>query len=269
MADVDRLNAIAARHGMQVIEDAAHAFPAYTRRDASSPWRSAGTTAPLTCFSFYANKCITTGEGGILVAQDAALADRARIMSLHGLSKSAWSRFESRGSWYYEILAPGFKYNLTDVAAAIGRVQLHRADAFWRARRRIAALYHERLADLADWVETPVELADRQSSWHLYPVRLHLDRLAVDRAAVIEALKEKGITCSVHWMPLHLHPYYREVYGTRAEDHPVASAEWPRLISLPIFPSMSDTEVEYVCASLREIVITHRRGAERRAGARG
>jgi len=257
MADVERLGAVASVHGMQVIEDAAHAFPASTRRDASSPWRTAGTTAPITCFSFYANKCITTGEGGLLVTDDAALAERARIMSLHGLSKSAWNRFESRGSWYYEILAPGFKYNLTDVAAAIGMVQLRQSDAFWRARQRLAAQYTERLAGLAEWVETPVELPDRRSSWHLYPVRLHLERLDIDRAAVIDALKAAGITCSVHWMPLHLHPYYRQLYGTSAEDFPVASAEWPRLVSLPIFPSMTEAEMDYVCTSLGDILEQH------------
>jgi len=257
MADVERLGAIADAHGMRVIEDAAHAFPAFTRHDASSPWRSAGTTAPMTCFSFYANKCITTGEGGLLVTDDAAIAERARIMSLHGLSKSAWSRFESRGSWYYEILAPGFKYNLTDVAAAVGMVQLRRADAFWHARRRLAASYTERLAALAEWIETPVEVSDRQSSWHLYPVRLHLDRLRIDRAAVIDALKAAGITCSVHWMPLHLHPYYRELYGTTAAEFPVASAEWPRLVSLPLFPSMTDVEIEYVCATLGDVLERH------------
>ncbi|HYL77346.1 MAG TPA: DegT/DnrJ/EryC1/StrS aminotransferase family protein [Bryobacteraceae bacterium] len=261
MADMDRLSKIASRAGLAVIEDAAHALPAFSRESAGAPWRKVGTTSPLSCFSFYANKCITTGEGGMVVSTDSELADRVRMMSLHGLSKSAWSRFESKGSWYYEIVAPGFKYNLTDVAAAIGCAQLENADLFAERRSAVAAMYTERLAGLVEFLETPTELSDRKSSWHIYPLRLRLERLTIDRAEFINRLKQAGITCTVHWMPLHLHPFYRQTYNYRASDYPVASAEWQRLISLPIFPSMSEQEVDYVCESIAAIVADSRRSA--------
>ncbi len=260
MADVFRLNAIAEEFGLAVIEDAAHTLPAYIE-DASGAWHSVGTTAPVTCFSFYANKCITTGEGGMLVTNDEQIAQRAQMMSLHGLSRNAWNRFEAKGSWYYEIVDAGFKYNLTDIAAAIGVAQLGKADQFWQQRRELAAGYHAGLAEWGEYIEVPREIAGRQSSWHLYPMRLRLDRLSVDRAQFIEELKQRGITCSVHWMPLHLHPYYRRTYGYRVEDFPVASAIWPRLISLPIFPGMREEEVNHVCRAVGEVALAHRREA--------
>ena len=269
MADMDRISAIAHRAGLAVIEDAAHSLPAFTRQSSAHPWRKVGTTSPLSCFSFYANKCITTGEGGMIVSLDSELADRVRMMSLHGLSKSAWSRFESHGSWYYEIVAPGFKYNLTDVAAAIGCAQLDNADLFCRQRRNVAALYDARLAQYAEFVETPTELSDRQSSWHIYHLRLRLDRLSIDRAEFINRLKQAGITCTVHWMPLHLHPFYRQTYNYRPSDFPVASAEWLRLISLPIFPSMTEQEVDHVCASIGSIIAETARPVLMRARATG
>jgi perosamine synthetase len=257
MADMDRISGIAASAGLSVVEDAAHALPA-SYRDSSGSWKSVGTVSPLTCFSFYANKCITTGEGGMVVSTDDELAERARTMSLHGLSKSAWSRFESKGSWYYEIVEPGFKYNLTDLAAAIGIAQLEKADSFRESRTRIAALYAEGLADYQEFLDAPGLCGDRKSSWHIYAIRLNLERLSIDRAQFIEKLKERGIVCTVHWMPLHLHPYYRKTYGYRASDFPVASQEWLRLISLPIFPSMTDAEVEYVCSSVGAVVEENR-----------
>lgn len=253
MADVFRVHEIARRFGARVIEDAAHALPAEIRKDGNSPWQRVGTTSEQTCFSFYANKCITTGEGGMITSLDPDLAERAQRMSLHGLSKSAWSRFEAKGSWYYEIVAPGFKYNMTDLASAIGRAQLKKSDEFAAARRRVASEYGVRLREVAEFVETPVEMADRRSSWHLYPIRLHLNRLKIDRAEFIEKLKERGVVTSVHWMPLHIHPYYRDTYGYRESDFPVAAREWRRIVSLPIFPSITDCEIDYVCESIREI----------------
>jgi perosamine synthetase len=260
MADMDSIARIASAAGLSVVEDAAHALPA-SYRDSSGVWRGVGTVSPLTCFSFYANKCITTGEGGMVVSTSDELADRVRTMSLHGLSKSAWSRFESKGSWYYEIVEPGFKYNLTDLAAAIGIAQLEKADSFREGRARIAAVYGERLAGYQEFLEAPRFCEDRQSAWHIYAIRLNLNRLAIDRAQFIEKLKERGIVCTVHWMPLHLHPYYRKTYGYRASDFPVASREWLRLISLPIFSSMTDAEVEYVCSSIGAVIENNRRRA--------
>jgi perosamine synthetase len=254
MADMDRLEALAQRFGMRVIEDAAHALPAFIRNGPGYPWRSVGNTSPLTCFSFYANKCITTGEGGMVVSHNLEVAERIRMMSLHGLSKSAWSRFETAGSWYYEIVETGFKYNLTDVCAAIGLAQLEKADDFWQQRRLIAEKYSSRLAVYSDFLDLPPELENRKSAWHLYAIKLRLEHLEIDRARFIEEMKQHGVCCSVHWMPLHLHPYYRRTYGYWPEDFPAASSVWPRLVSLPIFPEMTEMEIEHVCNSIGDVI---------------
>jgi dTDP-4-amino-4,6-dideoxygalactose transaminase len=256
MADVDAVAALAARHRLRVIEDAAHALPAAARGPRG--WREVGTTCEQTCFSFYANKTITTGEGGMLVTDSEELAARARCMSLHGLSSDAWNRFTTNGRWDYRVVASGFKYNLTDLAAALGRVQLTRATALAAGRRRVADGYRERLGDIEE-LELPAERPDRRSSWHLYPLRLRLKRLTVDRAAFIDELQRLGIRASVHWRPLHLHPYYRERFGHAAGDLPVATAEWERLVSLPIFPSMTAAEQEHVAGAIRAVVVRHLR----------
>jgi len=256
MADIDGIRALARRHHLAMVEDAAHTLPAFTRSDASSPWRAVGTTGDITCFSFYANKCITTGEGGMAVTDDEALADRMRVMSMHGMSRDAWKRYTSAGSWYYEITEPGFKYNLTDIASAIGRAQLARADAMWQARRRVAASYHEALAGIPG-LELPTEQPDRQHSWHLFSVHLDLEVWRQGRGAFIEQLKERGVASSVHWQPLHMQPYYRQTYGLRAEEFPVAHGLWPRIVTLPLFPSMTRDEVEFVAEAIRSIHADH------------
>ena len=252
MADVGAIRALARDHRLAVVEDAAHTLPAFTRSSAGAPWRAVGTTGDITCFSFYANKCITTGEGGMAVTDDAALADRMRVMSLHGMSKDAWNRYTSAGSWYYEIVAPGFKYNLTDIAAAIGRAQLARADELWQARRTVAALYREALSTIPG-LELPLELPDRQHSWHLYSIRLDLEVFRCGRAAFIEGLKQRGVATSVHWLPLHMQPYYRDTYGLTPDAFPVARSLWPRLVSLPIFPGMTRDEITTVADAIRSV----------------
>ena len=250
MADVHAVRALASAHGIAVIEDAAHTLPAYTRANAEAPWQPVGTTADITCFSFYANKCITTGEGGMAVTDDERMAERMRLMSLHGMSKDAWKRFTSSGSWYYEVVAPGFKYNLTDIAAAIGRVQLQRAEELWAARRKLALDYRSALADVPG-IELPVERSDRRHSWHLFSIRLDLGVWKAGRDAFIEQLKQHGVGASVHWMPLHLQPYYRETYRLQPADFPVAAGLWPRLVSLPLFPGMTVEEQAYVVGAIR------------------
>ena len=257
MADVKRLRELADRRHMTLIEDAAHALPAYTRDAGNEPWRMVGTTAALTCFSFYANKCITCGEGGMVVTHDPDVAARVRMMSLHGLSKSAWKRFEASASCYYEIQDLGYKYNLTDMAAAVGLAQLGNAEKFWHLRRRVARLYNQRLGPYQEFIELPTEHPDRRSAWHLYPIRLHLDRLRIDRTRFLAELDEAGVGSSVHWMPLHLHPFYEQTYGYRPDDYPVAAEVWPRLVSLPIFPAMHEQEVDYVCNTIGAIVKRH------------
>jgi perosamine synthetase len=181
-------------------------------------------------------------------------------MSLHGLSADAWERFSARGSWRYQIVAAGYKYNLTDIAAALGRVQLRKAETLWQARARLAERYRSLLGDVEE-VELPIERADRRSSWHLYSLRLRLDELTLDRGEFIEQLARAGIGSSVHWMPLHLHPYYRERFGFVAGDLPVAEREWQRLVSLPLYPTMTEAEQERVALAVRELVARHRRRA--------
>ena len=250
MADVDAIRALAIEHEIAVVEDAAHTLPAFTRTNADSPWRSVGTTADITCFSFYANKCITTGEGGMAVTDNDAYAERMRLMSLHGMSKDAWKRYTAAGSWYYEVVAPGFKYNLTDIAAALGRVQLGRVEELWNARSAVVAAYREALADIPG-LELPTEQEHRKHSWHLFSIRLDLSIWTNGRDAFIDGLKERGIGASVHWQPLHMQPYYRENYGLVPAQFPVAASLWPRLVTLPLFPGMTREEIDAVAAAIR------------------
>jgi len=251
MMDVDAIKAFALRHRLWVVEDAAHAFPAAWRTSPDEPWQYCGQqTAAVSCFSFYANKTITTGEGGMAVTADADLAARMRLLSLHGLSHDAWDRYSGNGGWDYRILAPGYKYNLTDIAAAIGIHQLARAEEMRRAREAVAQQYLQRLGDL-DQLELPPIDSDRIHSWHLFPIRLRLDTLAIDRDDFIRELGQAGVSCSVHWRPLHLHPYYLETFGWRQSDLPVASATWTRLVSLPIFSTMASHEIDAVVDAVR------------------
>lgn len=253
MVDMDEVNRFARKHSLWVVEDAAHSFPSAWRKSPADPWRYCGQgDSEVTCFSFYANKTITTGEGGMATTHKNDLAERMRVMSLHGISKDAWKRFSSSGSWYYEIVAPGFKYNLTDLASSIGIHQLKRADEFRKQREEIAQKYCGLLGDL-EGIELPPKGENRVHSWHLFYIRLNLTKLAIDRASFIDELRARGIITSVHWMPLHLHPYYRETWGYGEGDYPVASAVWKRVISLPIFPGMTGEETEYVAKCIREV----------------
>ena len=253
MMDVDVVKTFAAKHGLWVVEDAAHSFPAAWRDGQGGAWQPCGAnTARISCFSFYANKTITTGEGGMATTDDSKLADRIRLMSLHGLSHDAWDRYAGGNSWDYRIIAPGFKYNLTDIAASIGLNQLAKADQMRRERESIAHCYLRELADL-DEVELPPVDSNRIHSWHLFPVKLHLEALSIDRNTFINELKAAGIGCSVHWRPLHEHPYYEQTFAWDSSDFPVASAEWLRLISLPVFPGMGEQEISYVIATVRSV----------------
>jgi dTDP-4-amino-4,6-dideoxygalactose transaminase len=253
MADVDGVRRLAEEFDLAVIEDAAHTLPAATRRNVDSPWRSVGTTADITCFSFYANKCITTGEGGMATTDDEARADRMRLMSLHGMSRNAWTRYTDSGSWYYEVVAAGYKYNLTDIAAALGRSQLARADALLEARRRVAGWYRHALAEVPGLALPTEDIETRRHSWHLFSVQLDLAVWRQGRNTLIERLKERGIATSVHWQPLHMQPYYREALSIAPDALPVAHRAWPRLITLPLYPELTELEVEYIADTLREL----------------
>lgn len=244
-ADMDRILAIAKRHGLKVVEDAAHALPT------TCGGRLVGTLdSDVTVFSFYANKTITTGEGGMLVTRDPAIAARAKVMRLHGINRDAFDRFTAKvPSWYYEIVAPGFKYNLTDIAAALGIHQLQRAHAFQQRRAALAARYDRLLADLP-LVLPPQPAAGDTHAWHLYVIRL-ADGAPIGRDALIEALYAAGIGCSVHYIPLHLHPYWRERYDLRAEDFPQSQRAYERMLSIPLYSRMTEADVDRVAAALR------------------
>ncbi|RJO65825.1 MAG: DegT/DnrJ/EryC1/StrS family aminotransferase [Myxococcales bacterium] len=258
MADVDAIEALAKEFDLFVIDDAAHTPPAAFRSHAGAPWRKVGTTADITCFSFYPNKPITTGEGGMATTDNAAWADRMRVMSLHGISKDAWKRYSGAGSWYYEIVAPGFKYNLTDIAAALGVVQLSRVDELHAGRRRAVERYAEALAG-EETVIPPSEHPDRLHAWHLYIIRLKLDKLRIDRGAFIAEMQRRGIVCSVHFIPLHLHPYWRETYHLAPEQFPEADRLYREIVTLPLFPGMTDAEIAEVTGAVREICEANRR----------
>ena len=244
-ADMSRLLAIARKHGLKVVEDAAHALPT------TCGGALVGTLqSDATVFSFYANKTITTGEGGMLVTRDPALAARARMMRLHGISRDAFDRFSAQvPSWYYEIVAPGFKYNLTDIAAALGIHQLRRARDFQRKREQLVACYTQALQGLPLRLPAQAPAGD-QHAWHLYVVRL-TDDAPIGRDRLIEALYAAGIGCSVHYIPLHLQPYWRDRYGLRPAQFPHSQRAYERMLSLPLYTRMTEADVERVAQALR------------------
>jgi perosamine synthetase len=249
---MDPILEIARASSLAVIDDAAHSFPASYRG------RAVGTLADATCFSFYATKTITTGEGGMVTTDDDRLAERVRLMSLHGISKDAWKRYTPGGTWRYDILEAGFKYNLTDVAAALGVVQLGRHRELFRERVRLMERYRAGLAGVAA-LHLPSGAPDVEHAWHLFVVLLELDRLTIDRDRFIELLTEANIGTSVHFRPLHLHSLYRERFGYRPEDLPVATALFERNLSLPMYPGMTDQDVDDVIDAVTRIAEAHAR----------
>ncbi len=246
-ADLKPIRRIADRHHLPVIEDAAHAFPAKYNG------AMIGSLSEMTCFSFYATKTITTGEGGMLCTQDDAIAERCRMMSLHGISKDAWKRYSAEGSWYYEIVSPGFKYNMSDIAAGMGLAQLRKASAMYEKRKAIARAYNAGFAHFPHF-QLPHDDPKHQHAWHLYMLRLNLDRIAIDRALFVDELKKRHIGVSVHFIPLHIHPYYRQLYGCKPEDYPVAYREYMREISLPIYSKMTRADVEDVIDAVADVL---------------
>lgn len=241
--DLDGLRAVCG--DIPIIEDAAHALPTKYRG------RMIGSLSTFTCFSFYATKTLSTGEGGMLTTDDDRFAERCRIMSLHGISRDAWKRYTAEGTWRYEIVAPGFKYNLTDIASALGLVQLGKLDAMWKRRAEIAARYDEAFGRYTE-LQVPARDAENQHAWHLYMLRLR-GRLHERRDAFAEALRARNIGISVHFIPLHMHPYYRETYGYKPLDFPVAAAEFAREISLPIYSRMTDRDVDDVIEAVTAV----------------
>ena len=249
-AEMDPILDIAHRHNIAVIEDAAHAFPAKYKG------RTIGSISDMTAFSFYATKTLATGEGGMLTTANEQYAQRAALMSLHGISRDAWKRYSKEGNWFYEVLEAGYKYNMTDLAASIGVHQLARSDALLARRRAIAQRYTEAFQQLPE-VETPPNPFHCEHAWHLYILRLQLEHLTIDRETCIQALTAAQIGTSVHFIPLHLHPFYRTTYGLKRDDFPVALHAYEQSISLPIYPGMTDEDVEDVIAAVERIIKAH------------
>ncbi len=261
--EMDALLDIARHHNLHVVEDAAHALPAkYKGRFiGSSPLsqrlgEGMGVRV-LTAFSFYATKNLTTAEGGMLTGET-DLIEQARIWSLHGMSRDAYKRYSAEGSWYYEVILPGFKCNMTDIQAAIGLHQLRKLPQFQARRQEIVRRYNEAFSQFEE-LQTPVERPEVESAWHLYAPRLNLDRLTIDRAHFIQELKARNIGTSVHFIPIHLHPYYRDKYGYKPQDFPVAYENYLRLVSLPLNLRVSDQDVEDVIEAVTDVVATYRR----------
>ncbi len=250
--DMDRILAIAAAHNLLVVEDAAHAVAA--------EWngRRIGSLGDVTVFSFYATKNLTTGEGGMITTDDADLADRMRIWLLHGMSRDAWKRYQTGGSWYYEVVLAGLKYNMTDIQAALGLHQLARLEEMTRRRADLAARFSAAFESMPELL-LPAQRNGIRHAWHLYPIRLQLERLTIDRATFIQDLTQEGIGSSVHFIPLHRHPYYRDRFDLRPSDFPIADAAYHQLVSLPLYTRMSDQDADDVVEAVRRIIRRHRR----------
>lgn len=251
--DMKALQEIAAEHELHLIEDAAHALPTTFRGS------RVGTISELTAFSFYATKTITTAEGGMLTTNNQEYAERASVMRLHGISGDAWKRYSKEGSWFYEVVEAGYKHNMPDLLAALGLAQLSKCDRFWRQRLEIAARYQEKLATYEE-LEMPPGLGNMDAhAWHLFILRLRPELLDLTRNDFIDELKLMGVGTSVHFIPLHLHPFYQKAYGYSVGDFPNAENAYGRCVSLPIFPGMSDSEIDRVLQAVEKIVCTHRK----------
>ena len=255
--DMDRILKIARQYNLKVVEDAAHAAGSARHMDGRG-MAKVGTIGDITCFSFYATKNFTTAEGGMITTADDALAEKIAVASLHGMNKDAWKRYDKSGSWFYEIHDMGFKYNLSDVHAAIGLAQLKRADDFQRRRTEIARAYNEAFRAeeclQAAYVEPGIEHA-----WHLYVLRLRPELMKIGRNQFVEMLRERGVGCSVHCIPLHTMHYYQRNYGYRDGDFPVANNIYSRCLSLPIYAAMTDDDVNYVIETVLAIARENRR----------
>lgn len=251
-ANMTRIMALAKQYKVKVLEDAAHAVPS------THQGQIIGTFGDITVYSFYANKTITTGEGGMLVTNNDDYAKRIGCMRLHGISKDVFDRFTStKPSWHYEVVAPGFKYNMTDIAASLGIHQLKKAWLLQQRRKEIAYKYNEAFSQLP--VKTPFIVSeDDVHSWHLYVLQLNLDAISISRDRFIEILAEKGVGTSVHYIPLHYHPYWQETYNLREADFPKSSQAFNRIVSLPNYPKMTDDHVEKVISTVKEVLSEYR-----------
>jgi len=253
--DMDAIIPIARKHGLKIIEDAAHSFPSFVEsagdKSDTAKGRWAGLLGDVGVFSFYATKTITTGEGGMVVTRDKAIADRVKIMRSHGIDRSVWDRYtDVRASWYYQVVEPGYKYNIPDILSALGRAQLRRAYDLLSMRKKIAAVYDEVFRDDRRFIIPPTGSGDAR---HLYPLRLHPENLSVTRNVFAEKLQEKGVGISVHFIPLHTMPYYKKRYSLEDNDFPETLKTYNQTISLPIWPGMTESQVDQVLATVKSL----------------
>ncbi len=257
--DMSALWDIAKRHHLHVIEDSAHAAGSHYRGSHVGSIRPQPEEhSKANVFSFYATKNLTTGEGGMITTHDAELAESLKTLCLHGISKNAWNRYSDRGSWYYEVLRPGFKCNLTDIHAAIGIHQTRKLESFTRTRTHYANVYNEAFANVQE-LEAPPDKADCRHAWHLYGLRLNLDKLEINRDQFIDELNKRGVGTSVHFIPIPLHPAYADIAARPENQCPQAMALYPRMISLPLYPSMSLSQVEYVIENVKQVAFAARK----------
>ncbi len=247
--DMDEINDIAKKNNLMVIEDAAHALPSYYKN------KIIGTIGDVTCFSFYATKTLATGEGGMICTEIEEIAERCSIMRLHGINKDAWNRYSEKGSWYYEVVAPGYKYNFTDIQAALGLAQLEKINEMLRLRKEIYNLYNAEF-EKNDLIKIYKIKNDRESSHHLYPIHINFEKLEINRSKFIGELKNKGVGSSVHFIPLYKHPYYQNTFNLNQNDFPISEKVYPNLISLPIWPGMTNEQIEKVIFSVDNTLST-------------
>ncbi|MBI4686395.1 MAG: DegT/DnrJ/EryC1/StrS family aminotransferase [Nitrospirae bacterium] len=244
--DMDEIMEIAKRYNLYVIEDAAHCPPSWYKG------RQVGAIGDITCFSFYATKTAAAGEGGMITTENDEWAERMKILRLHGISKDPWKRYSKDGSWYYEVVEAGFKYNTTDIQSGIGLAQMRKIEWTWQRRRYIAERYNAAFQE-TDAIITPYIKPDRIPSYHLYVIKLNLEALTISRNRFIDELSQRGISTSVHFIPLHRHPFYERSFGCKAQDFPNAEWVYERSISLPIYPGMTDAEIDYVIENVMDI----------------
>jgi len=241
--EMDKIMKIAKKHNLFVIEDAAHAIGSEYKG------RKIGTIGDLTCFSFYATKNMTTGEGGAITTNNKKLAEKIAILRLHGMSRDAWKRYSKKGSWYYEIEECGWKYNMTDIQAAMGIVQLKKLDKFIEIRRKYVQIYNRELSKIKGII-TPYEMPDLKHVYYLYPILLK----SYDRDKFINKMAKNGIQCSVHFIPLHLHPFYRKRFGFKKGDFPNSEWVYEREVSLPLYPKMKEKDIKFIINAIKKII---------------
>ena len=244
--DMQEIMEIARKYKLYIIEDAAHALPAWYRG------KKIGTIGDITCFSFYATKTLATGEGGMATTNNEEVAEKIRILRLHGISKDAWKRYSTEGSWKYDVVDLGYKYNITDIQSALGLAQLRKLEFMWEKRKNIAKIYNKHFSEYEELIPYKVK-KDRISAWHLYPLKLNLEALKITRNQFIEELKKRGIYTSVHFIPLYRFTYYKKL-GYKKEDYPTSEWIFERVLSLPIYPSMTEEDIYYVVENVIDVI---------------